>query len=128
LLKEELGFDSNQVKQYLKLRENLNQQIMQLNNEIRRLKKQMFDEVLHDIPQPMLSDSLLKLTQEKQAKIEQLTFQHFLDLKKICKPDQQKKLQLLMHELFRQQPDGMREGHPPPPYRDKQPTHRSPGN
>ncbi len=115
LLKNELGFDDKQAEQYLKLRQEHREQTRQLNDEMRRIKKQMFDEVLEDIPQPMLSDSLLKLTQKKQSKIEQLTYQHFLDLKKLCKPEQKDKLKLLMHEMFRGQPAGKREGLPPPP-------------
>ncbi len=76
----------------------------------------MFDEVLEDIPQPMLSDSLLKLSQDKMAELEELTFQYLLDLKKLCKPDQQDNLKLLIGEYFRQNPpQGLSNDVPPPP-------------
>ncbi len=65
-----------------------------------KLKKQMFDEVLKDIPKPTLSDSLLKLSQDKMVELEELTFQYLLDLKKLCKPEQQDKLKLLIDEFF----------------------------
>jgi len=126
LLKNELGFDEQQAKEYLKLRFEHQTAAAQLDSEVRQLKKQMFDEVLEDTPLPILSDSLLKLIQEKQARIELLTFEHFLDLKKICKPDQQDNLKILMNEMFRQNSpppaeDGMR---PPPPPGDE-PPHRA---
>ena len=114
MLQKELGFDKMQTEQYLKMRQEHRSQAQQLDNEIRQLKKQMFDEVLEDSPQPLLSDSLLRLVQEKQADLEQLTFQHFLDLKKLCKPEQQNKLKLLMREVFRQKP-GFRDDRMPPP-------------
>jgi hypothetical protein len=96
-------------------------QVTSLRIEIRELKKQMFDEVLQDNPQPMLSDSLLKLTQKKQANLEQLTFQHFLDLKKLCKSEQQDKLKLLMHEVSRPKPGSRDDDMPPPPPEGEQP-------
>jgi len=115
MLKKELGFDLTQTEQYLKMRHEHREKSRHLEMEIRELKKEMFDEVLQENPQPVLSDSLLKLVQEKQAYLEQLTFQHFLDLKKLCKPEQQDKLKLLMRELFRQNsPRGMDSDGPPP--------------
>lgn len=121
-LKVELGFDDSQINQYFELRHDHRQKIQRLETEIGQIKRQMFDEVLRENSLPMLSDSLLEQAQEKQAQIEQLTFQHFLDLKKLCKPDQQDKLKMLMHELFqRQHPGGdarpMRPPqHEPPPH------------
>ncbi len=117
LLKVELGFNVSQIRKYLKMRQEHRRTTQQLNDEIRQVKKAMFDEVLQDNAKEELSDSLLTLAQEKQAKLEQLTFQHFLDLKKLCKPEQQEHLKFLMNQLFRQNsPPGMKnDGHPPPP-------------
>ena len=126
MLKKELGFDEIQVEQYLILRENHHTEAQQLEVEIRELKRVMFDEVLQEYPQPMLSDSLLSLVQTKQANLEQLTFQHFLDLKQLCKPEQQDKLKILMHEVFRQgkQPARKSDGPPPMPGDRQQPPRR----
>jgi len=103
LLKKELKFDGKQIKQYFQLREKHRQQLQQLNREIRKLKKQMFDAVFSKDPQPTLSDSLLNLSLQKQAELEQLTYRHFLELKKLCDPNQQNQLKLLVGEFFRQQ-------------------------
>jgi len=77
----------------------------------------MFDEVLQDNPHPALSDSLLNITQEKQAQIERLTYNYFLKLKKICNTEQRKKLKILMHEVFAPRPgeNASRKMPPPPP-------------
>jgi len=123
LLKDELGFNKEQAKQFLDLQRELHNQTTPINDEIKRLKKQMFDKVLENNISPTLSDSLLKLTMEKQAQIEQLTFRHLLELKKMCNPEQQKKLQLLMHVMHGPSEEGNNDGHPPPPggINDRQP-------
>jgi Spy/CpxP family protein refolding chaperone len=130
LMHDELGFDAAQIDTYLQLRQAHREQAQQMEMEIRQLKKQMFDEVLQETPEPALSDSLLRLTQEKQAQLEQLTYQHLLDLKKLCTPEQQKELRLLISEVFQR---GAKGGPPPqslPP--DERPPHMSergkPGN
>ena len=122
ILKQELGFDETQVEQYLKLREKHRKVTRQLEVEIQELKREMFDEVLKENPQPILSDSLLTLIQTKQSKFEHLTFQHFLDLRNLCGPEQQQKLKLLMHEVFRQGPPpaGDADGPSPPKHGDRQ--------
>lgn len=127
ILKDELSFDKTQTEQYLKLREKHHERASLLQNEIQRIKKQMFDEVLKENPQTTLSDSLLKLSQEKTADLEQLTFQHFLDLKKLCKPDQQDKLKILISEFFHQNPPAgiNNDGPPPPPHGDEPPPHQN---
>ncbi len=115
LIRDELGFDDQQIEEYLKMRREHRNQVRRLGEEIRQIKKQMFDEVLQDNPQPELSDSLLSLAQNKQAQIEKLTFQHFLDLKKLCRADQKDKLKRLMFELFRRKPGNDQEAPPMPP-------------
>ncbi len=115
LLKDELDFDDAQIEQYLTMRKEQSERVSVIHNEIRQIKKQMFDEVLKNVPQPVLSDSLLKLSQDKMVELEELTFQYLLDLKKLCKPEQQDKLKLLIDEFFRQNsPHRMSHDRPPP--------------
>jgi len=119
LLKKELDFDENQIKQYLRMRREHRNQVQHLEGEIRQIKKQMFDEVLQDNPQQELSDSLLTIAQEKQAQLEQLTFQHVLELKQLCKAEQRDKLKLLIHQIFRPKgPPPPGDDFPPPPPRN----------
>jgi len=118
LLKDELGFDEKQTELYLKMQREQREQLLQLQNEIQQIKKQMFDEVLKDNPKPILSDSLLSLVQEKMITLEQHTYSYLLDLKNLCKPEQRDKLKILIHEFFRQNhPGGMNTQAPPPPPR-----------
>ncbi len=113
LLKEELGFDEDQIKQFLRLRQDQQEKAKDVQNNIQQIKKQMFDAVLQDNPPEELSDSLLKLSQEKMGELEQLTFDYFLDLRKLCKPEQLDKLKILINDFFHQvPPKGKNEGPP----------------
>ena len=100
ILNKELDFNDLQAKEYIGLREKHRKNTKQLNDDIKKLKKEMFDQALKNNNQTTISDSLLNLTQAKQAEMERKTFQHFLDLKNLCNPDQQKILQQLIHRLF----------------------------
>ena len=116
MLREELAFDEDQVNRYLRLRHELREQVRRIDDEVRQIKKQMFDEVLQDHPQRELSDSLLAMAQEKQAQIEKLTYQHLLNLRNLCKAEQQDKLKQLMGAFFQGQPgNGPGDRLPPPP-------------
>lgn len=107
LIIHKLHFDENQVKEYDKLiawhRENVDKtqhEMMELRN---RLYQSLTDEKI--APE---KDSLIDLIGKTQIKMEQIHYQHFEDLKKLCKPEQQgafKNLTLEIARLFA----------PPPP-------------
>ncbi len=126
-LEAELGFDESQTEEYLLLQRRHREQVEKLSREIRVIKKEMFDEVLMENPQATVSDSLLNLSLEIQAGIERLTFQYFLDMKELCEPDQQEKLQMLMHELFRRPPPAGGHRRARPGFEDRPPPPHPPG-
>ena len=113
LLKEELNFTEVQAEQYIVLRESHQKNLIQIDKEIKKIKKEMFDKVLLE-NSTYISDSLLNLSLEKQGELEKITFSHFQDLKKICNKDQQVKLMKLMHNILG----------PPKPQRMDGPTKR----
>ncbi|MCP5062564.1 MAG: hypothetical protein GY936_08885, partial [Ignavibacteriae bacterium] len=86
ILKKEFGFNDLQAKNYISLRDKHKRDTKLLNEDIKKLKKEMFDQALKDNIQTTISDSLLILTQVKQAEMERKIFQHFLDLKNLCNP------------------------------------------
>ena len=112
LLKRELGFSDDQAKKYISLRKDHRKKTRQINHEVRELKRQMFDQAMQNDNQSTISDSLLILTQTKQAEIEKITFNHFLDLKEICEPDQLEGLKKLMHKLYTPSRHGQMDGPP----------------
>lgn len=132
MLKEELGFSTDQAEKFIILRKNHKEQTSKLDNEIMLIKKEMFDKAMYG-NNTNISDSLLNLSLEKQSQLEKLVFEHFVKLKQICTPEQQKILFKHMHNILGtpnhgglppgEIPNGpppgeMREGHPPPPPRN----------
>ncbi|UOD35135.1 hypothetical protein DSN97_02010 [Deferribacteraceae bacterium V6Fe1] len=116
LLKENLGFNDEQVEKYLKLRKEHHKKALVIESEIKRLKKEMFDSLLTDNGAKEIPESILQEILKKQATLERLTFYHFLDLKNLCGADQKEKLKILMSEVFRQK-------EPPLKERDRLPPH-----
>lgn len=119
LLKSELMFNDAQIERFLDLRDKHNRQTNTLSMDIKELKREMFDKVLLAEPQLMISDSLLRITMDKQAELERLTFEHFLNIKNLCNPEQQKKLRILTHEVLGPPPGETMTGPPQKPPRNK---------
>lgn len=138
MLREELGFSEEQTKQYLTLRESHRAKSDIIEEEIKNIKKEMFNEAMLT-DHSAISDSLLDLALLKQRTLEKTTFEHFHKLKNICTPEQQNKLINILHTLLGPpkitgrpphggMPDGLprgempngpppgefKEGHPPP--------------
>lgn len=126
VLKEELGFSTEQADKFLELRESHHEKATAIEEELILVKRKMFEEAMYG-EKSDISDSLLNLSLEKQNQLELLTFDHFLKLKQICTPEQQKKLFGLVQQLIgpRQNEslpqggpkDEFRDGMPPPPPR-----------
>ena len=121
-------FSEEQAKQFLELRETHREKSVKLDEELKLLKREMFQDAMYS-DKTIISDSLLNLSLEKQSQLELLTFQHFLKLKEICTPEQQTRLFEIVHRLLGKAQQGgpprgerpagpppgeFREGHPPP--------------
>lgn len=114
LLGNELGFDEEQINQFLKVRHDHKKRTSEIQDIIRQIKKQMLNVILQDNPPAVLSDSLVKLSLENMGKLDKLTFEHFLKIRKICKPEQLDKLKILLNDFYRKGPEmGMDSGPPP---------------
>lgn len=114
LLGNELGFDEEQINQFLKVRDDHKKRTSEIQDNIRQIKKQMLNVILQDNPPAVLSDSLLKLSLENISKLDNLTFEHFLKIRKICKPEQLDKLKILLNDFYREGPEMGMDGGPPP--------------
>jgi hypothetical protein len=99
MLKEELDFSSEQVEQFVELRENHREKLDKIDEELMVLKKELFEDAMYS-KNESISDSLLNQALEKQGELEKITFDHFLKLKQMCNPQQQEKLFQLMHQLI----------------------------
>ncbi|MBN2011732.1 periplasmic heavy metal sensor [candidate division KSB1 bacterium] len=116
-LQQELGLTDAQIKLYDQLRQAHAKQTRPLLQNIRQLKRQMMDEIFSSEPDSGKVVEFTRRIGDIQAEIERLTFEHFLDLKKLCGENQVDKLQELLDEFFRRNPAPGQPGAPAPGYR-----------
>ena len=115
-LQKELDLTDEQILQYDQLRQTHAEQTRVLIDDIRRLKQEMMDEMFYDEPDTAKAMQLADLIGEKQTEVEQITFDHFLDLKKLCGTEKIGKLRGLVDEFFRKNlPQSQKEPRPPHP-------------
>lgn len=103
-----LKFDEKQVLQYDVLVSQHRSLMRQKEEEIRSLKKSLYQTLSGDTSS---RDSLIQLIANQQKAVEQINLSHFADIGTLCRPEQQADYQKLvsdLSELF------MHKGPPPP--------------
>ncbi|MEZ4690304.1 MAG: hypothetical protein R3A12_09035 [Ignavibacteria bacterium] len=83
---KELHFDKDQVSQYEKLIDVHKNTIKELDDSIRITKNDLYKTLENDNTSE--KDSLVNRLSNLQKQIETVHYDHFADIKKICRPDQ----------------------------------------
>lgn len=99
LIVERLHFDANQVKAYDLLIEDHRQKISQFDEQMNLLRKELYAQLAAAINDEKRAQLLTELSQT-QKEIEAIHFDHFLDIKDLCKPEQLAKFEELTKELM----------------------------
>jgi regulatory protein YycI of two-component signal transduction system YycFG len=94
---EKLHFDENQIRDYEKLIKGHRENITATDDKIKLLKEELYS-CLKDDNTPK-ADSLMQELSKEKLHIEQIHYQHFNDIKKLCKPDQLANFNSLTTEL-----------------------------
>lgn len=100
LLDKELNLSETQVQKFKESRDRYFVESKPILDEIHRLKMEIMDEVFAPSPDPSKVKRIAKEIGEKQAKFEELLFDHFLSLREACNPEQEVKLKDLFRDLF----------------------------
>jgi len=69
-------------------------------DKIHKNKTDMFDELFKDIPDTTKISGYLKEIGTDQSELEKLTFDHFLELKKLCNQEQKIKFKSLLKDML----------------------------
>lgn len=104
---DKLGFDKEQVKDYEELITWHKSTIRTTNQAMRHLKNELYTSLQDSMKSNEVADSLIAEIGKLQVKIETTHYKHFNDIKKLCKPEQQKafnELTLELSKLFSHQP------------------------
>jgi len=95
---EKLHFDENQVASYDELIKIHFEKIKALNRDLLITKNNLYKE-LSNSDNKKVTDSLLFELANQQGEIEKTHYNHFLDIKKLCKPEQIEEFNALSNEL-----------------------------
>ncbi len=117
IISEKLHFDANQIKSYDQLIEIHKFKIDSLNTKSKELKFELYSQLklatINNVEKNRLINELIN----NQKEIENTYFQHFLDIKSLCKKDQIEAFNSLTDELgkmFSKQLKQISEGKQPP--------------
>ena len=120
-LQRDLNLTEQQAQQFETLRNQYFLKSRTIMQEIHQLRKGITDELFSASPDAQKANKFAEEIGAKQAELERLLFNHFLELKAVCQPEQQKKFQALMRDLLEMMkppepprpPEGVRPGEPP---------------
>jgi len=93
---EKLDFDKHQKEQYFRLIEKHHEEMVDLRMEMKSAKNTLFENLASEAAN---KDSLIAIVNGVHLKIETLHYQHFEDIKRICRVDQLDNFRALSSEL-----------------------------
>ena len=119
---KELGFNKTQLEQFREHSEDHHETMMQLSEEIRNLKDNLFDKLTDDSMNDATLDSISSLICEIEKQKDKEVFTHFKMIQDLCNDKQKEKFKIILKDALRQGDQGNRppprregEGHRPPP-------------
>lgn len=113
---EQLKLDDKQQLQFAELRHQHQEIIRRIQDQDRSLHDEYFNLLKTDTPDKAKADSISLLIAKQRSAIEAATFEHFLQLRRLCNDDQKKLFDATIDEIMRQMggPKGPPPGGPPP--------------
>lgn len=109
LFARELLLDQQQTDSVKTLRDKHFQRQGVIIREISVLNRQILDELFAAVPDTLRVQALVDQIGQHQAQIERQIYEHFSQIKALCRPEQHQRLERLIHDVVRLK------GQPPPP-------------
>ncbi len=114
-LKNELGLSEIQTQRAASVIEDHFTKVEIILYSMRDIRKELLKEISVETPDFAKIEKLADQIGDKHSELEKLKFYHFLELKKTCTPDQQKKLEKIFRDILPEiGPPGMPPGQTPP--------------
>lgn len=98
LIIDKLHFDKEQVEKYEAFIKQHRKAISENETKINMLKSKLYEQ-LQNPKAPAKTDSLMVIIARQQVIAEQINYHHFLEIKDLCKPSQQKDFNALTKEI-----------------------------
>ena len=93
-----LGFDKQQISNYEVYIRKHQKAITDNENKMNELRANLFSQLKYEQNKPKI-DSLISGIAKQQYWAEYINYNHFLEIKSLCKPSQQKDFKELTHEI-----------------------------
>lgn len=128
-LVNQLRMDTQQQEQFEGLRKEHHEAVDSLRNKVREAKDHLFDLVKESNVTDSMKMAAAADVSRITEKIDLITLDHFQKLRAICRPDQQKRFDEILHEMTHMLGSQGRPGPPgPPPGRPEGPDGPPPPN
>lgn len=96
---EKLKLDEAQQEKFSGLKEEHHSNMVRIDDELRKIRNSYYGELKKENADSVLTDSLEKKSGQLAIEREKATFDHFLKLKALCKPEQLEDFYKLTEEL-----------------------------
>lgn len=98
--RDKLDLDKDQMEKFRSINSDFRQKAHEVTLELFRIRKEMLNQLSMSesdtVKLSLLSDSVGML----HGELKKLSFRYYLDVKNICRPEQQKKLQYIFKDVF----------------------------
>ncbi|MET0636289.1 MAG: hypothetical protein ABWZ25_09705 [Chitinophagaceae bacterium] len=101
LLKEQVGFSDKQLEEYKKIRDQQREVIRPMYENMRMSKDTLFKLLGDSLVSEERLNEITDHIGQKQKSLDLLTFRHFSELRKICRPEQRTAYDSMVVQLFR---------------------------
>lgn len=91
-LEQELNFTDQQISRFSRIKDKFEQNTIELRRQMIEIKSTMFTELSKSNSNPEKLESLSMQFGQLEGRLKRITMDHFLEMKAICNPDQQKTL------------------------------------
>lgn len=99
-----LDLDEQQRVELKKLRDDHFKETRGIHEEARKSKRAMFDALVSSTPDTLLAQRYADEYANQMKKIDEALIQHYLDIRVICRPEQQEELRKVFRKAIRRPP------------------------
>ncbi|UXP33952.1 hypothetical protein N6H18_08340 [Reichenbachiella agarivorans] len=101
LLEKKIGLDQQQIEAFKSLKESHQKELRSKMKEMHEMRKGILDNLDNDT---FDIDAYSQKTASIQKELDKMAFEHFRELKSICRPDQYESFDKTMKEMFLKNP------------------------
>lgn len=98
--RDQLNLDNNQIESFREINRNFNRTARDIEMNLADLRKEIVDELGKSSPDSEKLDRLAEEIGNNHSELKQVTTRFYLNMKKICTPEQQEKLYTIFQSML----------------------------